>query len=266
MKIDRRDLFTLGAVAGAAGVSGTAGVGLGYRYHRAIGNQVLQYNPEGGGPAGDFTRRAREIEERHSRQTVEDVRALKAKYESPILGKFRVWDLIEKLGMCIDPSDPSLQCTSQYMHVCQILSAMEADGVRDERLLLIALLHDVGKVAMLQGEEPEDVVCFIAPLEGIEGAGLDNAVFQFGHDEIAYSRFKDHVDPDIAWVLRYHSMVLGWAERFMDDRDREREASLLQTFRMYDQGTKSPANRPEHMTLDRYRDLIEERFPNPILF
>lgn len=266
MKFERRDLFTMGAAAGAAGLSGAAGVGLGYRYHRAIGNQVQKYVPDGGGPVGDFTRRAREIDERHSRQTVEHVRALKAKYESPILGKYRVWDLIERLGLCIDPSDPGLQCSSQYMHVCQIISAMEADGVRDERLYLIALLHDVGKVAMLQGEEPEDVVCFIAPLEGVQGAGLDNAVFQFGHDEIAYSRFKDHVDEDVAWVLRYHSMVLGWAEPFMNESDRGREESLLKTFRMYDQGTKSPANRPQHMTLDRYRDFIEERFPNPILF
>jgi len=256
----------MGAVVGTAGAAGAAGVGLGYRYRRAIGDQVLRYNPKGGGPGRDFIRRAGEIAERHRRQTIEDVRALKAKYESPILGKFRVWDLIEKLGLCVDPSDPALQCTSQYMHVCQVISAMEADGVNDERLLLIALLHDVGKVAMLQGEEPEDIVCFIAPLEGVEGAGLDNTVFQFGHDEIAYSRFKDHVDEDVAWVLRYHSMVLGWAEPYMDDKDRARESELLQTFRMYDQGTKSPANRPKQMTLDRYRDLIEERFPNPILF
>lgn len=266
MGIDRRNLLTMGAVVGAAGVAGASGVGLGSRYHKAIANQAERYKAGAGGLDGDFARRAAEIQERHSRQTVDDVRALKAKYESPILGKFRVWDLIEKLGLCVDPSDPGLQCTSQYMHVCQIISAMEADGVSDERLLLIALLHDVGKVAMLQGEEPEDVVCFIAPLEGVEGAGLDNTVFQFGHDEIAYSRFKDHVDEDVAWVLRYHSMVMGWAEPYMNDRDRVRESELLQTFRMYDQGTKSPANRPKLMTLDRYRDFIEGRFPNPILF
>lgn len=263
MKPRRRDLLTIGA---AAGTSGAVGIGLGHRYHRAIDAQVGAFSPDGGGPVADFTRRSREIEERHSRQTVEHVRSLKAKYESPILGRYRVWELIERLGLCIDPSDSSLLCTSQYMHVCQIVSAMEADGVKDDKLYLIALLHDLGKIAMLGGEEPEDVVCYIAPLDGVKGAGLDNAVFQFGHDEIAYSRFKDHVDEDVAWVLRYHSMVLGWAEPFMDASDRQREANLLQTFRMYDQGTKSAANRPQHMTLDRYRDFIEERFPNPILF
>ncbi|MEX2300272.1 MAG: inositol oxygenase family protein, partial [Bryobacterales bacterium] len=160
-----------------------------------------------------------------------------------------------------------LQCTSQYMHVCQILAAMERDEELDETMLLAALLHDLGKVSMLAGEAPDHVVCFTEPIEGREpGCGLGEVLFQFGHDEIAYSRFKDHVPEHVAWMLRYHSMILRSAEPYMDSRDREYEEKYLSTFRTYDQGTKSPAFLPAKANLDRYRDLIEEWFPNPILF
>ena len=64
---------------------------------------------------------------------------------------------------------------------------MERYGELDDTMLLTALLHDLGKVAMLAGEAPENVVCLIEPIEAVEpGSGLDNAIFQFGHDEIAY--------------------------------------------------------------------------------
>ena len=106
---------------------------------------------------------------------------------SLVLGKFRVWDLIEKLALCVDPTEIRLLCTSQYMHVCQLIRGMERDGELDDTMLLTALLHDLGKVAMLAGEAPENVVCLIEPIEAVEpGSGLDNAIFQFGHDEIAY--------------------------------------------------------------------------------
>lgn len=142
------------------------------------------------------------------------------------------------------------------------------DGTaRSRHGLLTALLHDLGKVAMLAGEPPEHVVCYTEPVEGVEpGGGLENALFQFGHDEIAYSRFKDHVPEHVAWMLRYHSMLLGKAERYMSAWDREMEARYLKTFRKHDQGSKSPWSLPNGGSLARFRDFIEERFPQPILF
>jgi hypothetical protein len=214
-----------------------------------------------------FQSGAREIEERQRQQTKEIVQTLKTKYESPILGKFRVWDLIEELALCIDPTDSSLYCTSQYMHVCQIVAGMEEDGELNEKMLLVALLHDLGKISILEGEPPEHVVCYLSPIEAREpGCGLENVTFQFGHDEIAYSRFKDHVPEDVAWALRYHSTILGETEPYMSAADRDYEQNILTTFRKYDQGTKSPANLPVHANLDRFQDFVESCFPQPILF
>ena len=247
-----------------------AGLAVGYKFHdrilaaaRAMTNLPTQTDS----PRQRFKARADGIEELHRKQTKEDVRALKAKYESPVLGKFRVWDLIEKLSLCIDPSGNLLGVTSQYVHVCQILQVMEKDKVLDETMLLTALLHDLGKVALLAGEAPENVVCFTQPVEEREPeAALDNVIFQFGHDEIAYSRIKDHVPPHVAWIVRYHSMIVGKAEKYMSPQDREYAQQYLAKFSRYDHGTKSTAFLPAEMTLDRYRDFIESRFPNPILF
>lgn len=267
--MDRRQLIGLGL---GYGVAGAVGLAAGYRYHQPLWavSQELKGAPaevEATGPVRDFQARANAIYEAQRRQTKQTVETLKAKYEGEVVGKVRVWDLIQKLALCVDPTDTALQCTSQYMHVCQVITAMERDRELDETMLLAALLHDLGKVAMLAGETPDHVVCFTEPIEGREpGCGLDNVIFQFGHDEIAYLRFKDDVPDHVAWLARYHSMVLRSAEPFMNDRDREYEAKFLSKFRTYDQGTKSPAFLPANATLDRHRDFVERWFPNPILF
>ncbi len=265
--MNRRRLLELGAGSCAAGLAGLA---VGYKFHGrilAVARAMSNLPTPTDTPRQRFKARADGIEERHRKQTKQDVRALKAKYESPVLGKFRVWDLIEKLSLCIDPSDNLLGVTSQYVHVCQILQVMERDKALDETMLLTALLHDLGKVALLAGEAPENVVCFTQPVEEREPeAGLDNVIFQFGHDEIAYSRIKDHVPPHVAWIVRYHSMLVGKAEKYMSPQDREYEQQYLTKFSRYDHGTKSTAFLPAEMTLDRYRDFVESHFPNPILF
>jgi Myo-inositol oxygenase len=266
--MDRRQLLGLGLGSTVAGAVGVAG---GYRYHEPLWavSQKLQGKPadETPGPVRDFRVQADQIYEAQRRQTRQTVETLKAKYEGEVLGRFRVWDLIVKLALCVDPTDLSLQCTSQYMHVCQIVAAMERDKELDETMLLAALVHDLGKVAMLEGETPDHVVCFTEPVgEHQPGCGLDQVVLQFGHDEIAYSRFKDHVPEHVAWMLRYHSTVPRACEAYMDARDREYEDKYLTKFRTYDQGTKSPAYLPAKASLNRYRDFVEQWFPKPILF
>ena len=265
--MNRRDLLGLGAAGGTAGL---VGLGAGYRFRNPIRrlSRELRGTPDRTRkPVSDFYANARKITELQRKQTEGDVEALKRKYEGEVLGKFRVWDLLQKLSLCIDPTDTTLQCTSQYMHVCQILAGMEQNGELDESMLMAALLHDLGKIVLLAGEAPENVVCFTQPVEEREaGVGLDNVVFQFGHDEIAYLRFKDEVPEHIAWMVRYHSMIVGKVEKYMSPQDREYEEKYLAKFRKYDLGTKSPAFLPANASLDRYRDFVESHFPQPILF
>ncbi len=213
-----------------------------------------------------FAARATPILERHTNQDAALVESLRRKYAKPILGKVRVWDLIERLGSCVDPTDQRLFCASQQVHVLQILEAMEADGTATPDMVLVALIHDLGKVLLTLGEDPANVVCMNRAVgEGADGVGLDNTMLQWNHDEFAYERLRDHVPDDLAWLIRYHSIEVGAVSNVMDAGDLERTERLLLPFAHYDHATKSPYHLPS-VNLATYRDVIEEAFPRRIRF
>jgi hypothetical protein len=228
--------------------------------------------PSGGPPipppqavAQDYAVRARAIEARHDAQTEDDVRALQEKYRAPVFGRVSPWSLVETLAQCIDPSDQKLYCASQQMHVLQIIDAMEAEGVATADNLLVALVHDLGKVLLVTGEAPENVVGMNRPIRGVRGAGLDACVMQWNHDEFAYSRLKDHLPDGLGWLVRYHSIMRADCEPYMDARDREYADRYLRPFARYDHGTKSPLNLPQRR-LDDYRQVLERALPAVIDF
>jgi len=215
---------------------------------------------------GEFRRQAAAIRAAQARQTVEDVVALRKKYQDPIFGKARVWEMIEKLGMCVDASDDSLMCTSQLLHVQQILEAMERDGVQDRDLFLVALLHDIGKVMLLANAAPEHVVGYITPLgTPSHGIGLENVIFQFGHDEFMYSRIKDFVPERVAWTIRYHSGMVDSLRPYCNAQDIAHLDGCLSRFQPFDICRKSYRHLPR-VDMAKYRALIEDMFPHPILF
>jgi myo-inositol oxygenase len=213
-----------------------------------------------------FGRTAVEIVERHRAQSAGDIAVLQRRYTAPVFGQCRVWDLIERLGCCVDPSDQRLYLASQQMHVLQMISRMEEDGAATPEMILAALIHDLGKLLLLTGEDPANVTSMNAPVgQWAAGSGLDNCLLQWNHDEFAYQRFKDLISPDLAWLVRYHSVQLPQVIPLMDDTDLERYERLLRPFVRYDQGTKSPVRMPT-VSLLAYRDLIEDAFPDPINF
>jgi hypothetical protein len=252
-----------------------AGGALGYKFRRQIDAPRVSLKPPAApqsqdSPADDdrarFFHRAQEIVERHRRQTAQDVAALKKKYEKPAFGKVDVWDQIEKLAMCVDATDGKLGGASQYLHVQQALAAMEQAGIDDPHMFLIALMHDLGKVFLLTDEVPENVVCAAGRIgEFAPGIGLDNVVYQFGHGELIYSRIKDHLPDAIAWTARYHNLNIRDAEPFMDARDRDYADRYLKPFRIFDTGFKSQYWTP-HVDMARFKDLVHQHFPRPILF
>lgn len=212
-----------------------------------------------------FAREADVIVRRHRAQTLETVAALRRKYAAPVLGDVPVWTLLGQLAACVDPTDVRLYGVSQQMHVLQMLAAMEADGVTDPVLVTAALIHDVGKVLLLTGEAPENVVCFNEPVGTHEpGIGLDRCVLQWNHDEFAYSRLKDHVSDPVAWLVRYHSIDLARCEPLMDARDRDYLARYLRTFQHYDQESKSPYSIPGRRIED-YRPQVERLLPRMLV-
>lgn len=253
----RRRLFLgVGAFALTSGTAAASGFAVGRARYRQPPDEAKAV----------FDKRADEIRFQQQRQSLDTIKQLRRKYMDPVFGKARVWEMIEKLGMCIDESDNSLLLTSQYVHVQQILEAMEQDKVEDRDLILTALLHDIGKVMLLANEAPEHVVGYINPVgDWAHGIGLDNIVFQFGHDEFAYQRLKDHVPENIAWTIRYHSGMYNKIAPYCSDREKPFLNGTLARFQPYDMGVKSFTHLPK-LDMSRYRDMIEDMFPQPILF
>jgi hypothetical protein len=258
--------MVLGGLAAAA--SGLAGLALGYRFRaelRDVKLRALAYPMHVPGEIASFRRDAAAIVARRNRQTASTVAALKARYEDAVFGRVRVWDLVEKLALCIDATDLRLFCASQFVHLQQVFAAMVANGVEDRDMLLLALIHDLGKVLLLVAAAPEDVVGVTQRVAGGRpGAGLDAAVFQFGHGEFLYSRVNGLVPDHVAWVARYHNIDVQETLPLMDDRERAWTERYLLPFRGFDGSFVSPYAIPR-VDLARCREIVESAFPAPIL-
>jgi hypothetical protein len=44
------------------------------------------------------------------------------------------------------------------------------------------------------------------PLTGTLGCGLIDCTFRWDHGNFAYLRLKDYVSPEVAWIVRNHSL------------------------------------------------------------
>jgi hypothetical protein len=209
--------------------------------------------------------RQREIERRSALQTRADVRRLEHRYDEPIIGETDVVRLMELLAQVIDPASAILACTSQLTHALQMAEAMQRDGVSDD-LVFMALVHDLGKLALLYGEEPHHVDGNgrhpIGPHE--PGIGLDRSTLQFAHGEIAYRRFGHLLPEELAWLLRYHDIDVPTCQELFDDRDRAFFDSTHHVLASYDRQI-SPYRVPS-VQLSDYHDLLRAHLPQTICF
>ena len=264
-RASRRGVLLGGAAALA---SGAAGVALGYRFRTEIRDvklRAMAWPLQVPAEMDAFRHEAARIGEARARQTADDVTALKARYEAPVFGKVDVWGLIERLALCIDQSDRRLFCGSQFVHAQQVFAAMQANGVDDPDMLLLALVHDLGKVLLLASAAPEEVVGVTRRIvDGEPGAGLDRAVYQFGHGEFLYSRVAGLVPDHVAWVVRWHNIRPEAEAPFMTAQEREWTTRWLEPFRRFDGGFVSPYYVPK-LDLARCRELVERAFPSPVL-
>ena len=191
---------------------------------------------------------------------------LEATYrDTPVLGTTTVYDALGELAQIIDPLDPYLGAVSQLTHQLQLVSAMEDDGV-EETLILCGLIHDLGKLLIKFGnEDPINVEAGgkKTPLHGEHGGGLLNCTFRWDHGDFAYLRLKDYASPEVAWVVRHHSLDLPACEPYMNDQDRVYTERYLKRFIPYDERKDFYALPKKG--LESYRPLIDRAFPGKIV-
>lgn len=209
-----------------------------------------------------YTRDAAAIRARHAAQTAAEAAALRHtalrhKYLQPVFGEIPTWSLFEMMARVIDTADDRLYCTSQEIHILQVIEAMAADGMAREEFVPAALVHDLGKVCILKGESTENATYMNSLLAtGEPGAGLDQCTLQWSHDDLAWLRLKNYLPPHVAWLVRYHGI---------SPRDRDYAERYLAPFQSYDLFSKLPFARPRCQTED-FRPIIEKYLPPRIVF
>lgn len=208
----------------------------------------------------------------HKYQTYDFVLEKKNQYLKFNKKEMPVWDAFDFLNQLVDDSDPDTDL-DQLQHLLQTSEAIRRDG-HPEWMVLVGLMHDMGKVLCLFGEPQWAVVGDTFPVGcaysdkvvypeffkdnpdfnnttysskfGIyeKGCGLRNVHMSWGHDEYVYHMLKDYIPEEGLYMLRYHSFYSwhreGEYEYLLDDHDREM-LRWVKRFNPYDLYSKSPS-------------------------
>ena len=231
----------------------------------------------------------------HRYQTLEFARRKKEQYLKFNQRSMTIWEGIEFLDELIDDSDPDINLP-QIEHLLQTAEAIRQDG-HPRWFILTGLIHDLGKILCLFGEEQWAVVGDTFPLGcrfsdiivfpeffadnpdsnvaeystrlGIyeEGCGLDNVTMSWGHDEYLYHVMKDHLPEPALYMIRYHSFYPAHREgeynELMNDHDRQM-FEWVRSFNPYDLYTKSEERVDVEELKPFYDDLINEYLPGKL--
>ena len=231
----------------------------------------------------------------HRHQTLEFAKQKKAQYLKFNQRSMTIWEGIEFLDELIDDSDPDINLP-QIEHLLQTAEAIRRDG-HPRWFILTGLIHDLGKILCLFGEEQWAVVGDTFPLGcsfsnkivfhefftdnpdanvveystrlGLyeEGCGLDNVTMSWGHDEYLYHVMKDRLPEPALYMIRYHSFYPAHREgeynELMNDHDRQM-FEWVRAFNPYDLYTKSEERVDVESLRPFYDDLINEYLPGKL--
>lgn len=231
----------------------------------------------------------------HRHQTLEFAKQKKTQYLKFNQRSMTVWESLEFLDELIDDSDPDINLP-QIEHLLQTAEAIRRDG-HPRWFILTGLIHDLGKILCLFGEEQWAVVGDTFPLGcrfsdkivfhefftdnpdanvaeystrlGLyeEGCGLDNVTMSWGHDEYLYHVMKDRLPEPALYMIRYHSFYPAHREgeynELMNDHDRQM-FEWVRAFNPYDLYTKSEERVDVEALRPFYDDLINEYLPGKL--
>lgn len=208
-----------------------------------------------------------------------------------------VWDAFQFLNQLVDDSDPDTDL-DQFQHLLQTSEAIRRDGHPDW-MVLVGLMHDMGKVLCLFGEPQWAVVGDTFPVGcaysnkvvyseffkdnpdynnsayntqyGVyePHCGLRNVKMSWGHDEYVYQMLKDHLLEEGLYMLRYHSFYAWHRENeysyLLDEHDKKM-LPWVQLFNPYDLYSKNPEPPDWEKLRPYYEALIAKYLPSTLKF
>jgi len=233
----------------------------------------------------------------HTYQTYEFVQEKRSHFLKFDKKEMPVWAAFDFLNQLVDDSDPDTDL-DQFQHLLQTAEAIRTDGHPDW-MVLVGLMHDMGKVLCLFGEPQWAVVGDTFPVGcaysdkvvypeyfqnnpdfqnatyqielGVysKNCGLRNVNMSWGHDEYVYQMMKDYLPESGLYMLRYHSFYAwhreGAYSYLLDDHDREM-LKWVKLFNPYDLYSKSPTPPDWTQLKGYYEDLVGKYLPETLKF
>jgi inositol oxygenase len=233
----------------------------------------------------------------HTYQTYAFVKQKQKEYLSFDKKEMPVWDAFQFLNQLVDDSDPDTDL-DQFQHLLQTSEAIRRDGHPDW-MVMVGLMHDMGKVLCLFGEPQWAVVGDTFPVGcaysdkiiypeyfvnnpdyndpryntkyGVyePNCGLRKVDMSWGHDEYVYQMMKDSLPESGLYMLRYHSFYAwhreGAYDHLLDDHDRDM-LKWVKLFNPYDLYSKSPEPPDWNKLKGYYTELVEKFLPKTLKF
>lgn len=233
----------------------------------------------------------------HTYQTYDFVMQKKADFLRFNKKEMPIWNAFDFLNELVDDSDPDTDL-DQMQHLLQTSEAIRNDGHPDW-MVLVGLIHDMGKVLCLFGEPQWGVVGDTFPVGcaysdkivfpeffaanpdyndtvystkyGVyePNCGLDKVHMSWGHDEYVYHMMKDHIPESGLYMLRYHSFYAQHREHayehLMNDHDREM-FKWVKLFNPYDLYSKNPNQKSWEELKPYYGELVAKYLPATLKF
>lgn len=233
----------------------------------------------------------------HTYQTYDFVQEKRNEFLKFDKKEMPVWQAFDFLNQLVDDSDPDTDL-DQFQHLLQTAEAIRGDGHPDW-MVLVGLMHDMGKVLCLFGEPQWAVVGDTFPVgcaysdkvvypeyfsnnpdfnraefqtsTGVykEGCGLRNVHMSWGHDEYVYQMMKGHLPEPALYMLRYHSFYAWHREgaygQLLDSHDRDM-LKWVKLFNPYDLYSKNPVPPDWKKLKPYYEDLVAKYLPGTLKF
>jgi inositol oxygenase len=208
-----------------------------------------------------------------------------------------IWKAFDFLNELVDDSDPDTDL-DQMQHLLQTSEAIRRDGHPDW-MVLVGLVHDMGKVLCLFGEPQWSVVGDTFPVGcaysdkivfpefftanpdyqhpiystryGVyePNCGLDKVHLSWGHDEYVYHMMKDYLPEEGLYMLRYHSFYAQHREHAYDHLMSEHDHAMfkwVKLFNPYDLYSKNPNQKSWEELRPYYENLVAKYLPATLKF
>jgi inositol oxygenase len=183
--------------------------------------------------------------EKRRRQTYDMATRLRDKYcrfDDPTR-VMSIKEALQRVAQIKDLSDPDLIDVSNDVHAYQTAYSMLQDPECTEEMVVLSLIHDLGKILYLWGNDddgtsvttqwavvgddfitghPLPLSCVYPEFNELnpehsvlsrypQGVGLTNTVRSFGHDEYLYqvlmhNRDRHRLSPESLYIIRHHSL------------------------------------------------------------